>query len=578
MSTLVAQYEVAEISLASAAAEGDSTAVDVVFTDPVGCRRRIPAFIAGGEWRVRYSSELLGAHRYRCCGSGGRLMSGSHGVLEVIACRASGGLLSHGPLRVSTDQRHLEHIDGTPFLWLGDTWWHGFVERLSYEEFRDLAARRAGQGFSVVQIVAGLYPEMEPFAPEGRSNSGWVWHEGFSAPNLAWFDEADERIRILVKEGLVPCIVGSWASYFMHMDTAQMRRHWREMISRWGAYPVVWCLAGEPPGRWMDSEMLRDIVKVHMEDWSDVNRSRPLAKILENEASVLNPDDVEELAISEMKQDVCELLKRLNEVARSVRDLDPFARPITIHSAHGVDPWLALEDEGVVDFWLQQTGHAPRDIVAKSVRSMSGTIGHTPTKPAINGEVCYEGLAGLYWHDTQRFLFWSHLLSGAAGHTYGAHGVWAFNTPEFPGFRSGRAPYWKDATEFLGAAHVGIGRKILSELPWYEFRPHPEWVFPHSHPKDPYLSYAAGIEGGVRIIYFPSPVLGAQLFDSVKIRLQKLGDCRWRAHPIDPRTGDREQEFLINPESDGTADVRRGPIDAPLPSLEDWLLLLTPET
>jgi len=24
-----------------------------------------------------------------------------------------------------------------------------------------------------------------------------------------------------------------------------MKRHWRYLVARWGAYPVVWCLAGE---------------------------------------------------------------------------------------------------------------------------------------------------------------------------------------------------------------------------------------------------------------------------------------------------------------------------------------------
>ena len=24
-----------------------------------------------------------------------------------------------------------------------------------------------------------------------------------------------------------------------------MKKHWRYLIARWGAYPVVWCLAGE---------------------------------------------------------------------------------------------------------------------------------------------------------------------------------------------------------------------------------------------------------------------------------------------------------------------------------------------
>lgn len=576
MPTQFAQYEVAEIPLGLEVGD-DSNFVDVIFTDPVGLERCVPAFIVDGEWRVRYSSDVVGRHRYESCDSRGAPRPTANGELDVILGRNPQGLFSHGPLRVATDRRHFEHVDGTPFLWLADTWWHGFAQRLSDAEFRNLATKRSAQGFSVVQIVAGLYPEMEPFAPEGRSNSGWVWHEGFTAPNLAWFHEADRRIRTLVEQDLVPCIFGSWANYLMAMDTSNMLRHWREMIARWGAYPVVWCLAGEPPGGWAHNGEFWNLVKAHVSDWNDIKRFPFIASLVGNEVFVSSLEELQCRVRSSIEEYVSETLNRLNKVARGVRELEPFGRPITIHSDAGVDPWLAVKDESAVDFWLQQTGHAPRDIVAKSVRAMKSTIAHIPTKPAINGEVCYEGIAGLYWHDTQRFLFWSHLLSGAAGHTYGAHGVWAFNTPEFPGFRSGRALYWKDAKEFLGAAHVGIGRKILSELAWYEFRPHPEWVAPHCDTEDPYLPYAAGIEGGVRLFYFPSTVLSAELVGD-EIRLQQLGDCPWRAQAIDPRTGYREQEFLVKPEADGTAVVERGAVEAALPSPEDWLLLLIPET
>jgi hypothetical protein len=37
---------------------------------------------------------------------------------------------THGPIRVAASHRHFEHADGTPFFWLGDTWWMGLTERL----------------------------------------------------------------------------------------------------------------------------------------------------------------------------------------------------------------------------------------------------------------------------------------------------------------------------------------------------------------------------------------------------------------------------------------------------------------
>ena len=40
--------------------------LDVVFTDPQGTQKTVPAFWAGGDdWKVRYASPILGIHRNR---------------------------------------------------------------------------------------------------------------------------------------------------------------------------------------------------------------------------------------------------------------------------------------------------------------------------------------------------------------------------------------------------------------------------------------------------------------------------------------------------------------------------------
>jgi len=66
---------------------------------------------------------------------------------------------------VAKDKRHFEHLDGTPFFWLGDTWWMGLCKRLSWDGFQELTANRKAKGFNVVQIVCGPYA----FCEGGRS-------------------------------------------------------------------------------------------------------------------------------------------------------------------------------------------------------------------------------------------------------------------------------------------------------------------------------------------------------------------------------------------------------------------------
>jgi hypothetical protein len=543
------RYEVGEIVLGRVDAPELGATLDVLFEDPGGRERRVPAFTSGGVWRVRYSSGEIGSHSYR----GG----GQTGTIKV-SDNDGRGLGALGPLRVAPDQQHLEHADGTPFLWLADTWWCGFTERLSEDEFRELAARRRRQGFSVVQIVAGLYPETAPFTPEAKSEAGWVWHEDLSGPNGDWFDEADRRIRMLLEHELVPLIVGSWGYYLRFMTVEQMLRHWRELIARWGAYQVVWCLVGEPSLAWYDDLAADEVVDA-------LATAQTAAEGLSEMAALL-------------ASTVTEQTRMVNEVARGVRELEPFGRLITIHSIPGVQPWEVLDDDSLVDFWFLQTGHQGLDRVERAVNAVDEALARQPPRPVINGEPSYEGIAGSNWQDVQRFLFWSHLLSGAAGHSYGAHGIWGFNTAEYPGFYSGLAPTWHVAADFPGSAQVGIGRRLLLDLPWHRFEPRPEWVEPHQHARDRSLPYAAGIDDGPRVFYFPGQ---ASVRDPLTVLfavcLYALGNESWQAQLVNPRSGAVEMEFLIKPEPDGTAALRCGHRGLfAMPSWEDWVLILRP--
>jgi hypothetical protein len=134
--------------------------VDAIF-EKGDARWRVPAFWAGGRrWAVRFAPPVAGEYRYRFVSSDPDHagLAGAGGVL--VAGPPSGGnpLVRRGFLRISADARHFEHADGTPFLWLGDTWWKGLCARIDRAGFEALCADRAAKGFNVVQIVCGPYP------------------------------------------------------------------------------------------------------------------------------------------------------------------------------------------------------------------------------------------------------------------------------------------------------------------------------------------------------------------------------------------------------------------------------------
>ena len=200
--------------------------LDVEVTDPDGEAHRVPAFWAGEQtWTVRYASPKIGAHRYRsiCSDAENADLHDQEDVLEVGPYEGDNPVLRHGPLRVSSNQRHLEHRDGTPFFWLGDTWWMGLCQRLTWPgAFQQLGADRIGKGFTVIQIVAGLYPDMPQFDERGANEAGYPWEQDYGRINPAYFDMADVRIQWLVRSGLVPCIVGCWGYFLPWMGVETM--------------------------------------------------------------------------------------------------------------------------------------------------------------------------------------------------------------------------------------------------------------------------------------------------------------------------------------------------------------------
>src|SRR5438093_4264880 len=86
-----------------------------------------------------------------------------------------------------------------------------------------------------------------------------------------------------------------------------------------------------------------------------------------------------------------------------------------------------------------------------------------------------------------RLMFWASVMCGAAGHTYGANGIWQCNRPGQPhgasphGGSYGQIP-WNQAMNLPGSRQVGLAKAFLLQYPWHRFEPHPEWAVSRSQP------------------------------------------------------------------------------------------------
>jgi hypothetical protein len=116
-------------------------------------------------------------------------------------------------------------------------------------------------------------------------------------------------------------------------------------------------------------------------------------------------------------------------VLRHIRTTDPFRRPLTIHptAINRYNARHVTDDLALLDFDFLQTPHGQREAVPVTVRAARESFAASPTLPVINGEAAYEMLGDKLPTEWTRAMFWLCLTNGAAGHTYGANGIWQLN-------------------------------------------------------------------------------------------------------------------------------------------------------
>jgi len=477
--------------------------LDAIITTPSGKELKVPAFWAGGnEWSFRYSSGELGDHTFRtvCNDTKNRALHHQTGKITVIKYDGTNPLFQHGPLKIASDRRNFMHADGTPFFWLADQWWHGMTTRFAWpEDFQVLTQDRKKKGFSVIGFAVGFPCDIAPFDPRGQNEAGDPWMDStFTSINPAYFDLADLRINHLVSQGLVPSVMGTWGYYIKWAGVENMKAHYRYLVARYGAYPITWILAGEVTlAYYLDLDGEWEKYKaIFREQWS--------------------------------------------EVGQYLQENDPFDRLVTVHPGPGIwDGKPPLDDMDVLDFIFLQSGHSGYHTLPRAVSQVYDNLELYPDRPVLHGEVCFEGMQGSSGPDIQRFLFWSNVLSGTAGFSYGVEGIWQFNTEEQPfgaspqGSVWGNVP-WETAYQYKGSEQVGIGKQIMEEFEYWRFRPHREWVR-SKDPEDIFGPYCAGIPGEVRVIYMNRFPTGYNPYELVDL---EPGKTYWYRY-YDPITGER---------------------------------------
>jgi len=340
-----------------------------------------------------------------------------------------------GTIQVSPNRRFLEHEDGRPFFWLGDTAWLLFQKLDRAETGHYLEDRRA-KGFNVIQVM--------------------VLHtvESRSAGNAAALVDGNPAMP-LVTPGNRPGHDGEY-DYWDHVewvvDMAAMKGIYVAMVPAWGS-----------------------IVKSGRLHQGNVEAyTRFLARRFRNRPNVIW------LVGGDLQGDIQPEVWRA--MGRTIKQICPH-QLVTYHPFGRTQSSTWFHAENWLDFNMFQSGHrrydqdtSPGAKGEDNWRYVLEDLARQPPKPTIDGEPSYEGIPqGLHdpkeplWtdRDVRRYAYWS-VLAGAFGHTYGHASVMQMRKSSDARSSYGAVKTWDQAINDPGAGQMQHLKRLVLSRPVFE--------------------------------------------------------------------------------------------------------------
>jgi hypothetical protein len=198
----------------------------------------------GQNWKVRFSAPYTGSWEYKSSSNDPGLsnVKGKIHVSNWSAQDLNANATRHGLVQVqaSGDQagRYFQYADGTPFLWIGDTWWNWTKRGIHFSTYKNLVDDRAAKGFNLGQLFV---------AANGWGRPSSLLDSTFSVLDVAHMQKVDSLITYANSKGLTVWVHGWWSRENLDKTAGEekIKRWWRYLIHRLGAFNVIWVAAGE---------------------------------------------------------------------------------------------------------------------------------------------------------------------------------------------------------------------------------------------------------------------------------------------------------------------------------------------
>ncbi len=519
---LYQRFEQSLESTANYANPLQEAALTAVFTAPSGEKLKVPGFWDGGKtWRVRFAPTQTGKWKFEttCSDASNGGLHQKSGEFTVTAASGATALDQHGPIRVSNDDRHLAHQDGTPFFWVGDTAWNGPLLS-SKADWDQYLKERARQKFNAVQWVATQWRA----SPDGDANKQLPYTGADKISiNTAFFQRLDEKVEAMNKAGLVSVPVLLWAinagsnpkvnpGVSLPEDQAILLA--RYMVARWGGNHVAWFLGGDSDYRGSKADK-----------WKRIGRAV------------------------------------FGDIAHA---------PVTMHPGGMQWVWKEFIDEKWYDFVGYQSGHGDDDRTLKWITEGPLTedwmkLPHRPfinLEPPYENHVAYQSKKPVSPEVLRRATYWSLLCAPTAGVSYGGHGVWGWDDgtkAPTDHVGSGTPLPWQKALTMPGAEQMAHLADFFTSVDWWKLRPAPVVVVNNPGRATPskFIAGAKSDDKELMVVYVPEE-------RTVEIKLDSMPpspNVTW----FNPRTGEK---------SPAVAVVTANTCQFPTPAEGDWILFM----
>lgn len=179
--------------------------VSVTYSGPNGEIFNSLAFWDGDNTfkiRCAFPNPGIWSWQTSCSDTADKGLHDKHGKINVRPYRGTNPLYKHGFLRVSANRRYLTYADGTPFLWVGDTYWAAttLLSELNFQRWID---DRATKHFTLLQTNIARFKKSKVDADGNVFWNDDCWNLRFMQKLDREFDYANDKGIVLFINGLI---------------------------------------------------------------------------------------------------------------------------------------------------------------------------------------------------------------------------------------------------------------------------------------------------------------------------------------------------------------------------------------